>query len=117
LRKSSIDELPQLINVLRGDMSLIGPRPCMPYEAEEFLQWQVRRFDAMPGMTGLWQVSGKNHTTSKKIMRLDISYARRPSFWTDLRIMLKTAPAVLQQLTERASKGWSKKYAGDAGNA
>jgi len=65
LRASCIDELPQLFNVLRGEMSMVGPRPCLPYEADEYLRWQVRRFDSVPGMTGLWQVMGKNRTTFK----------------------------------------------------
>ncbi len=64
LRRSCVDELPQLINVLRGDMSLVGPRPCLPYEAREYHLWQKRRFDTIPGMTGLWQVNGKNRTSS-----------------------------------------------------
>src|SRR5258706_453760 len=89
IRRSAVDELPQLINVLRGEMSLIGPRPCMPYEARAYRLWQTARFDAVPGMTGLWQVSGKNRTTFRKMMHLDIAYARQQSFWLDLRILLK----------------------------
>ena len=63
LRVTGLDELPQFINVLRGEMSLVGPRPCIPYEYEHYKPWQRRRFDAVPGLTGLWQVSGKNRTT------------------------------------------------------
>ena len=100
LRKTCIDELPQLINVLLGDMSLIGPRPCIPYEAEEYLRWHVRRFDITPGMTGLWQVSGKNRTTFKDMIRLDIKYASELSFWLDTRILCKTPLVVISQIFE-----------------
>jgi lipopolysaccharide/colanic/teichoic acid biosynthesis glycosyltransferase len=95
LRKTFVDELPQLLNVLRGEMSLVGPRPCLPYEAERFLHWQTKRFDAMPGLTGLWQVNGKNKTTFNEMIRLDIEYARKKSLWLDLSIILKTIPAVI----------------------
>ena len=101
LRCTYLDELPQLINVLLGDMSLVGPRPCTPYEAQEYSLWQTRRFDAAPGMTGLWQVSGKNRTTFKEMMRLDITYSRRQSFWLDATILLKTIPAILAELAFR----------------
>ncbi len=101
LRWSSLDELPQLLNVLRGDMSLIGPRPCLPYEAQHFEPWHTRRFDTMPGLTGLWQVSGKNKTTFSTMMRLDARYARKLSFRRDLLIALKTIPVVLGQFFER----------------
>jgi len=103
IRRSAVDELPQLINVLRGEMSLVGPRPCMPYEARAYRRWQTARFDAVPGMTGLWQVSGKNRTTFREMMHLDIAYARRQSFWLDLRILLKTAPAVAAELLKTPS--------------
>lgn len=97
LRKTCLDELPQLINVLRGEMSLIGPRPCIPYEAEEYLRWHSRRFDITPGMTGLWQVSGKNKTTFKEMIRLDIKYSVERSFLLDTIILLKTPLVVLSQ--------------------
>jgi len=100
LRKASIDELPQLINVLLGEMSLIGPRPCIPYEAEEYLRWHERRFDIIPGLTGLWQVSGKNKTTFKEMIRLDIEYSLRRSFWLDIKILFKTPMVVLSQAFE-----------------
>jgi lipopolysaccharide/colanic/teichoic acid biosynthesis glycosyltransferase len=103
LRATGIDELPQLINVLLGDMSLVGPRPCLPYEACEYHLWQMRRFDAVPGLTGLWQVSGKNRTTFKEMMRLDIGYARKRSFPLDLLIFLKTIPAIILQVADRQS--------------
>jgi lipopolysaccharide/colanic/teichoic acid biosynthesis glycosyltransferase len=100
LRRTCIDELPQLVNVFRGDMSLVGPRPCLEYEAEEFASWQRRRFHTVPGMTGLWQVSGKNRLTFKEMMRLDIRYATRKSAGMDLMISLKTAPAILGQVRD-----------------
>jgi len=104
LRSSGLDELPQLINVLRGEMSLVGPRPCLPYESEEYLPWQKERFNAVPGLTGLWQVSGKNRTTFAQMMRLDIEYARNRSLWLDLKIILKTIPALLVQMWETRQK-------------
>jgi lipopolysaccharide/colanic/teichoic acid biosynthesis glycosyltransferase len=95
LRKTSLDELPQLINVLRGEMSLVGPRPCLPYEAAEYSRWHARRFDLLPGMTGLWQVSGKNDRTFREMIRLDLAYARSLSPWRDLKILFLTPLAVL----------------------
>ena len=97
LRATGLDELPQLFNILRGEMSLVGPRPCIPYEYEVYQPWQRLRFDAVPGLTGLWQVSGKNRTTFNEMIRLDIEYSERKSLWLDLKIMLKTLPAVWQQ--------------------
>ena len=103
LRATGIDELPQLINVLLGDMSLVGPRPCLPYEAYEYHSWQMRRFDALPGLTGLWQVSGKNRTTFKEMMRLDIGYTRKQAFLLDVMIVLKTIPAIVVQVSDKPS--------------
>lgn len=103
LRKTGLDELPQLFNVLAGDMSLIGPRPCIPYEAEQFENWQRRRFDTVPGITGLWQVSGKNRTTFKQMMRFDITYAKKKNLLVDTLILIKTLPAVIKQVTEQKS--------------
>ena len=100
LRSTGLDELPQIINVLRGDMSLVGPRPCVPYEYEEYRPWQKERIKGLPGLTGLWQVSGKNKTTFDEMIHLDISYLRSKSIGLDLGIMLKTAPALLQQVKE-----------------
>ena len=100
LRACGLDELPQLINVVRGDMSLVGPRPCIPYEYEAYQPWQRRRFDAVPGLTGLWQVSGKNHTTFNEMIRFDIQYSERLSLWLDLKIIMKTLPAIWQQCRE-----------------
>jgi lipopolysaccharide/colanic/teichoic acid biosynthesis glycosyltransferase len=95
IRKVGLDEIPQLLNVLSRDMSLVGPRPCLPYEAREYLTWATRRFDVLPGMTGLWQVSGKNRTTYKEMLRLDIRYLQRISPAVDLRILAKTVPVLL----------------------
>jgi lipopolysaccharide/colanic/teichoic acid biosynthesis glycosyltransferase len=98
LRSSGLDELPQLINVLRGEMSLVGPRPCLAYECDEYLPWQRERFNTLPGLTGLWQVSGKNQTTFAEMMQLDISYTRQKTLWLDLTIMARTIPAILGQV-------------------
>jgi lipopolysaccharide/colanic/teichoic acid biosynthesis glycosyltransferase len=97
LRSSCLDELPQLINVLLGDMSLVGPRPPIPYEVEEYLIWHKNRFDGLPGMTGLWQVSGKNRLSFKEMIRLDIQYERSMSLLTDLKILLMTPFAILNE--------------------
>jgi lipopolysaccharide/colanic/teichoic acid biosynthesis glycosyltransferase len=104
IRASGLDELPQIINVLRGEMSLVGPRPCLPYEYDKYTSWQRDRFNAVPGLTGLWQVSGKNRTTFDEMIRLDIRYAQDKSLSLDLRIMLKTIPAMLSQLLDARSK-------------
>jgi len=97
LRKSSLDELPQLYNVLRGDMSLVGPRPAIPYEVKAYQIWHRRRvLDAKPGITGLWQVSGRSRVGFDDMVRLDVRYAVERSFWLDLKILLMTPQAVLQ---------------------
>ena len=98
LRQSGLDELPQLINVLRGEMSLVGPRPCIVYEAQDYLPWHRERFDAVPGLTGLWQVGGKNKTTFTEMMRLDVAYEKQKSFWLDVKILLRTLPAIMDQI-------------------
>ncbi len=96
LRKTSLDELPQLWNVLRGDMSLVGPRPPLPYELEQYKPWHRRRvLEAKPGLTGLWQVSGRSRTTFDEMVRLDLRYARTRSLWTDIKILLMTPAAVI----------------------
>ena len=100
LRSSGLDELPQLINVLKGEMSMVGPRPCLPYEAAKYQPWQMERFNAAPGLTGLWQVSGKNRTTFTRMIQLDIEYTRTKSLFLDLKIMFKTAPALAIQMWE-----------------
>jgi lipopolysaccharide/colanic/teichoic acid biosynthesis glycosyltransferase len=96
LRKTSLDELPQLWNVLRGEMSLVGPRPPLPYEVDRYGSWhRARILEAKPGMTGLWQVTGRSTTTFDEMVRLDIRYARERSFWTDVKILLATPGVVL----------------------
>ena len=96
LRRTSLDELPQLWNVLRGDMSLVGPRPPIPYELEQYQPWHCRRLlDAKPGITGLWQVTGRSRTTFNEMVRLDLRYARTCSLWTDVKILLATPGAVI----------------------
>jgi lipopolysaccharide/colanic/teichoic acid biosynthesis glycosyltransferase len=105
IRASGMDELPQIINIIRGEMSIVGPRPCIPYEYDLYEPWQRQRFNAPPGLTGLWQVSGKNRTTFEEMIHLDIDYARRMSVWLDLKILLLTAPAIVQQVLDmRAAK-------------
>ena len=108
-RASGLDELPQLINVLRGEMSLVGPRPCLPYEYDQYLPWQKERFQTVPGLTGLWQVSGKNKTTFVEMVVLDIMYAKNKTLWWDLKIILMTVPALFIQMreTRRAGKASS----------
>lgn len=98
LRALGIDELPQLLNVLRGEMSIVGPRPCIPYEAEQYQTWQRERFSGLPGMTGLWQVRGKNRTTFLQMVHLDIEYVRHQSVWLDIQILLATPKALFIQL-------------------
>lgn len=108
LRKTCVDELPQIFNILKGDMSLVGPRPCIPYEAEEYLQWHKYRFDINPGLTGLWQVSGKNKLTFKEMIRLDITYSRNMSLGLDLRIITATIPAIIKMSSESLIKKINK---------
>ena len=95
LRRTSLDELPQFINVLRGDMSLVGPRPPIPYECEEYDIWHRRRvLEVQPGITGLWQVKGRSKVSFDEMVRLDLRYARTWSLWLDFKIMMKTPRAV-----------------------
>ena len=100
LRSTGLDELPQILNVLGGQMSLVGPRPCLPYEYENYEPAHKRRFDTLPGLTGLWQVSGKNRTTFSEMIALDVRYAREKSAWLDLKIMFKTIPALVSQVRD-----------------
>ncbi len=110
LRASGLDELPQLINVLRGEMSLVGPRPCLPYEYDNYLPWQKERFGTVPGLTGFWQVSGKNKTTFVEMIQLDIKYVKARTLWWDLKIILMTIPALIVQMreTRRARRASSR---------
>jgi len=100
LRAISFDELPQLINVLCGDMTLIGPRPPTVYEVEDYLPWYCERFGIVPGMTGLWQVSGKNKLTFLEMIRLDIRYIRQLSLWSDIVIFLKTPLVIAYDIAD-----------------
>ena len=96
LRRTSLDELPQLINVLRGEMSLVGPRPPLPYEVEQYDSVQMRRLSAPPGITGLWQVSGRNQLSYRSMIQLDLEYIDRWSLLLDLGILARTVPVVLK---------------------
>jgi lipopolysaccharide/colanic/teichoic acid biosynthesis glycosyltransferase len=95
MRKCSVDELPQLYNVLKGDMSLVGPRPPIPEEVEKYEPWQLRRLSPKPGITCLWQISGRSRLGFDEWMRLDIEYINNQSFLMDMKILLRTVPAVL----------------------
>ena len=90
IRKTSIDELPQLINILKGEMSLVGPRPSLPKEVKEFEPWMMERLEVKPGLTCYWQVSGRNDIDFEDWMKLDIKYVRERSFWLDIKLIFKT---------------------------
>lgn len=117
LRATGLDELPQIFNVIRGEMSLVGPRPCLPYEFQRYEPWQQDRVNAAPGLTGYWQVNGKNKTTFAEMIDMDIFYSKNMSLWLDLSIMLKTVPAIIQQtfeartLARTEDRGRSSNYA------
>ncbi|HKR49836.1 MAG TPA: sugar transferase [Pseudonocardiaceae bacterium] len=96
LRRTSADELPQLINVLRGQMALVGPRPCLAWEKEMFPPKYNGRFTVPPGLTGLWQVSGRSTMGTLEMLELDLMYVRSWSFWTDLTILVRTVPTLLR---------------------
>ena len=95
LRRTSLDELPQLLNILRGDMSFVGPRPSVVEEVNQYEPWQRRRLRMKPGLTCLWQISGRNELTFDEWMRLDLEYIDNWSLWLDVKIAFKTIPAVL----------------------
>lgn len=97
LRTYSLDEFPQLINVLKGDMSLVGPRPPLPYEVALYNERHLRRLEAVPGMTGLWQVSGRNETTFEEMVDLDLSYIENWSPLLDIRILLRTVAVLIKE--------------------
>lgn len=97
IRTTSLDELPQFINVLRGDMSLVGPRPPIPEEVAQYEPWQLRRLDVRPGITCLWQISGRSRIGFQEWMRLDLEYIKHQSLALDLKILLRTIPAVLSR--------------------
>lgn len=96
MRRTSLDELPQLFNILRGEMSLVGPRPPIAYEIENYLPWHMERLKAVPGLTGLWQVSGRSHVSFDEMVRLDVDYINNWSIWADVVILAKTLPVVLR---------------------
>jgi lipopolysaccharide/colanic/teichoic acid biosynthesis glycosyltransferase len=96
LRRFSIDELPQIVNVLRGEMSIVGPRPAIPYEVEMYKDWHRRRLTTLPGVTGLWQVSGRNRLSFDEMVSLDIEYIEHWSLERDLQILVRTPIAVLR---------------------
>ena len=96
LRRTSLDELPQLLNVLRGDMTLVGPRPCLDWEAEMFPPEFAPRFAVRPGLTGLWQVSGRSALGTLDMLKLDVAYVRTRSLRSDVGILLRTMPALLR---------------------
>jgi lipopolysaccharide/colanic/teichoic acid biosynthesis glycosyltransferase len=104
LRASGLDELPQIFNVLLGDMSLVGPRPCLPCEFDRYEEWQQRRVNAPPGVTGYWQVNGKNRTTFNQMMFLDLFYVDKMSIWLDLRIIIKTIPVLKSETIEALNR-------------
>jgi lipopolysaccharide/colanic/teichoic acid biosynthesis glycosyltransferase len=95
IRKTSLDELPQLINVIKGDMSLVGPRPVPTYEVDEYTEAQMERLHAIPGMTGLWQVRGRGKVSFEEMVRMDIWYTRNRTMWLDFKLLASTLPAVL----------------------
>jgi exopolysaccharide biosynthesis polyprenyl glycosylphosphotransferase len=97
IRSTSLDELPQLLNILLGDMSLVGPRPPVPSEVEQYEAWQRRRLSVKPGLTGLWQVSGRNNVDFEKWMELDLRYIDNWSLTLDFKILLRTVPVVLSR--------------------
>jgi exopolysaccharide production protein ExoY len=100
LRASGLDELPQIFNVLRGEMSLVGPRPCTPNEFAHYEPWQRERVNGLPGLTGYWQVNGKNKTTFNQMIAMDLFYLKNVSILLDLKIMLKTGAVIAGQLFE-----------------
>jgi len=95
IRRTSIDELPQLLNVLRGEMSLVGPRPVPTYEIDDYSQWHFERFEVLPGITGYWQVYGRGSVPFEEMMRMDIFYVRNQSLWLDFKLLALTLPAVV----------------------
>src|SRR4029077_15238939 len=100
LRASGLDELPQIFNVLCGEMSLVGPRPCTPNEFAHYEPWQRQRVNGLPGLTGHWQVNGKNKTTFNEMIVMDLFYLENTSILLDLKIMLKTGAVIAGQLLE-----------------
>ena len=98
LRAAGLDELPQIFNVIRGEMSLVGPRPCIPYELQHYEADQLVRADVLPGLTGYWQVNGKNSTTFRQMIKMDLFYAKNASLLLDLEILARTGTVLANQL-------------------
>lgn len=111
LRLLCLDEFAQLLNIALGEMSVVGPRPDVLYSVQHYKQWHNRRFDTLPGLTGLWQVNGKNDTTFEKMMRLDIKYIQERSFWLECKIIAMTIPAIMKQVSTSVSKRKLKELA------
>ena len=112
IRKLSIDELPQLFNVLKGEMSLVGPRPPIPYEVEKYKSWHLRRIlEVKPGITGLWQVEGRSKTSFDDMVRLDIRYLQTWSIWLDLKILFRTVREVLFPRGDYRTRGIGQREA------
>jgi exopolysaccharide production protein ExoY len=109
LRASGLDELPQIFNVLCGEMSLVGPRPCLPGEFERYESWQQQRVNAPPGLTGYWQVNGKNNTTFREMIAMDLFYARNMSLRLDLTVMAKTVPVLVRETREALNRYRSRR--------
>ena len=105
LRASGLDELPQIFNVLCGEMSLVGPRPCLPNEFAGYEPWQRERMNCLPGLTGYWQVNGKNKTTFNEMIAMDLVYLKNMSILLDLKIMLKTFAVIAEQLFKSRPAG------------
>jgi exopolysaccharide production protein ExoY len=104
MRASGLDEIPQIFNVIQGEMSLVGPRPCIPKEFDCYKPEQKRRVEAPPGLTGLWQVNGKNRLTFTQMIELDLRYKDSMSLWMDTMILLRTVPAILGQVGDAKKK-------------
>ncbi len=99
IRKTSLDELPQLFNVLNGSMSLVGPRPPIPYEVQAYKSWHLQRLSVKPGVTGLWQVSGRSSVAFDEMVQLDLEYIEKRNIFLDLKILFQTIPAALNTST------------------
>lgn len=108
LRASGLDELPQIFNIIRGEMSFVGPRPCVRYEYDKYQPEHRARFNSVPGITGLWQVSGKNKTTFRQMVALDIAYSRNLSLWQDVSILFRTFPVILEQTAEALQRAQNR---------
>jgi lipopolysaccharide/colanic/teichoic acid biosynthesis glycosyltransferase len=100
LRASGLDELPQIFNVLCGEMSLVGPRPCLPNEFANYEPWQRERVNGLPGLTGYWQVNGKNKTTFNEMIAMDLFYLKNMSALLDMQIIFKTCFVIAGQMLE-----------------